>query len=238
MTDYNYKEFSTGEYELTKFGGPKMGTAAPRGRVRNLAGEEVDLLDFKGDFLVMELGSITCPLFQGRRDGMANLMVKYPRVDFNVLYVREAHPGSQYKAHETQTDKHANAVALCDDYQEPREILVDDFDGTMHRAYGSFPNAVFIINRNGCVVYKSSWNNATATGRALENLVNGRAAAGEAMFVPVKPSVSLRILRKAGKGATADFFRGLPHLIWVNLIRRNILLLLGKKPDVLPDVKC
>ncbi|MDQ7071975.1 MAG: hypothetical protein Q9M48_14810 [Rhodobacterales bacterium] len=204
----------------------------------SLSGETVELLDFEGAFLVLELGSITCPLFQGRRPAMTELVAQYPEAHFRVLYIREAHPGGHYGAHGNAEDKQARAQALRADYDEGREIVVDDFAGTAHRAYGSFPNAVFIINRNGCVVYKSSWNNAKATGRALENLMNGRAAAGEALFFPVRPDVSFRILRKAGKGALPDFLRSLPHLIRVNFIRRNLLLLLGKAPDVLPDTRC
>jgi hypothetical protein len=238
MPGYNYDEFATAHYDLQNFDGPEPGSHAPDARVHTLDGTEKNILDFDADFLVLELGSITCPLFQGRRGAMGKNVAKYPQAKFSILYVREAHPGSIHRGHKTQADKNANACALRDDDHEEREILIDDLDGTAHKAFGSFPNAMFIINRNGCVVYKNSWNNTGATARALDNLVNGKPAAGEAMFRPVRFDIVLRTLRRAGKGAASDFFKGLPHLIWNNLVLRNIRLLLGRSPRIDPNMKC
>ena len=105
MSDYNYAEFSTGDYNLDQFFGPRLGTKAPDFTLENANGHKVNLLDFKGDFLVLEMGSITCPLFQGRRETMSGLIEKHPHVDFSVLYVREAHPGKNIGAHQNIDDK-------------------------------------------------------------------------------------------------------------------------------------
>jgi len=196
------------------------------------------LLDFDGDFLVLEMGSLTCPLFQGRRPGMVGLDSRNDNVSFAILYVREAHPGDLISAHATAADKQACARRLIEDEGEQRRVFVDDLEGTVHAAYGSYPNSVFIINSRGCVVYASDWNNPSATGRALEALLDGRPAQVRAYFRPVPPSVSLRVLGAGGKGAMADFLRGLPRLIWANLIRRNLRLLLNRDIGVAPDTGC
>jgi hypothetical protein len=36
-------------------------------------------------------------------------------------------------------------------------LLVDDLKGTVHRAYGEMPNMVYIIDKQGKVVYKAMW---------------------------------------------------------------------------------
>ena len=146
MWDYNYDEFSTGDYNLNQFHGPDVGTKAPDFALKTPLGDEASLLDFDGDFLVLELGSITCPLFQGRREPMSDLVKKYSNVSFAVLYVREAHPGSKIPQHQSFEDKQLQAKALQEQDGEERLILIDGLDGIAHKAYGSFPNSVYIIN--------------------------------------------------------------------------------------------
>jgi hypothetical protein len=197
----------------------------------------VQTLDFEGEFLVLEMGSITCPLFQGRRGGMSGLIKQYPKVSFAVLYVREAHPGSSIGAHKDFVEKKARANKLVND-GEGRRILVDDVEGTVHSAYGSYPNAVFIINKNGCVVFRSDWNIPTATGRAIELLLSGKPAHVKSYFRPARLDIVIKTLRASGKGSVGDFLKGLPMLIWKNLIRRNFLLLLNREPQIRPDSDC
>ncbi|WP_299347235.1 deiodinase-like protein [uncultured Maritalea sp.] len=237
MSDYNYAEFSTGDYNLDQFFGPRLGTKAPDFTLENANGHKVNLLDFKGDFLVLEMGSITCPLFQGRRETMSGLIEKHPHVDFSVLYVREAHPGKNIGAHQNIDDKKECANRLVND-GERRRVLVDDFEGTVHGAYGSYPNAVFIINKNGCIVFRAYWNNPDATGRALSQLLAGKPANVKSYFRPVRPDIAIKTLRDGGKGSVVDFFKGLPFLIWKNLIRRNFLLAFNREPQIRPDIKC
>jgi len=100
------------------------------------------------------------------------------------------------------------------------------------------PNAVFIINRNGCVVFRSEWNNPAATRKALIALKAGRNVRVKSYFRPAVPTVALRTLAHAGKGASADFFKGLPKLIWVNAIKRNLRLLFNRQVAGSRDTAC
>jgi len=238
MMTYNYQSFDPKAYDLVNFRGPQPGSKAPGFEVVLATGGVVRLAEFDGDFLVLEMGSLTCPLFQGRRPAMARLDRTQADVSFAVLYVREAHPGDKIGAHQTMADKQRCAQRLVTDEGEARRVLVDDIDGTVHAAYGSYPNSVFIINRNGCVVYASDWNNPATTGKALALLKAGKPALLRAWFKPVPPQVSLRVLGNGGRGSMADFLRGLPRLIWGNLIRRNLRLLLGRPAGVAPDAQC
>jgi len=238
MTEYNYDKFAGSHYDLINFTGPDTGSKAPDGELSRIDGSTRRLLDFAGRFLVLEMGSITCPLFQSRRDIMGQLPGEFPDVDFAVLYAREAHPGAHIGAHNNMDDKVRQATLLRDGDGEAREILIDGIDGTLHSVYGGYPNAVFIINAKGCVVYRSAWNNPPATRRALGQLMAGKSVASEGYFLPANPRQAWRTLKQAGKGSGADFARSFPSLFWKNLVRRNFLLAIGKRPRVDPDTTC
>jgi hypothetical protein len=47
-----------------------------------------------------------------------------------------------------------------------------------------------------------------------------------------------RTMGRSGKGSFFDFLKGLPVLIWKNLIRRNFLLLINRRPAIGPDADC
>jgi len=238
MNDYHYDRFTAAAYDLDGFDWPGLGKKAPNGEVTTLSGNRQSLLDFSGDFLVLELGSITCPLFQSRRGFMSDLVEQNPNVDFAILYVREAHPGVDICQHKDFTEKNAMAAKLHNEDGENRPILIDDIHGSNHKAFGSYPNSVFIINRSGCVVYRSDWNNPGATGNALKRLLSGQPAGGQGMFLPAKPPIAIATLRRAGGHALKDFLFDLPKLIWKNAIKRNLRVLFGAKTPILPDHVC
>lgn len=238
MAGYNYTKFNTEDYDFKQFRGPALGHKIPNVTAKTLDGKPQLIADFSGTYLVLEMGSMTCPLYQGRRKIMEPLQQLHPDVTHAVLYVREAHPGDIVSAHLTADDKRACAQRLQSQWGESRQIWVDDLDGTVHQALGGFPNAVFIFNGNGCLVYRSVWNNPRATARALTDLKRGKVPRQEGIFLPPVPAVSIAVLRAGGKGAALDFFRGLPKLIWENLIKRNLRHMFGKRVAVDPRVEC
>jgi len=238
MTDYNYDNFSHKEYDLSNFTGPLPGEKAPDAILQTPNGSPHRLLDFASEFLVIELGSVTCPLFQSRRKTMAGLSKAHPLIEFVVLYIREAHPGAKIRQHQSLKDKISNAQKLDDGSGDQREILVDDIKGSTHQAYGGFPNAVYIVNSNGCIVFSSDWNDAEATGKALELLLAGKAANVRSFFKPAKPGVGMKTFKQSGKGAGRDFLMGFPVLFWQNMIKRNWRVLWGKQALVKPNSHC
>lgn len=230
MNSYNYDEFSTDDYDFESVIGPDVGDKAPDFQLITTDGETKSLLDFSGDFLVLEMGSITCPLFQSRRTIMEPLNHQ-SNVSCAVLYVREAHPGAKIQSHKSSEEKTACAIRLKNEDGETRTVFIDGLDGHAHQAYGSMPNAVFVINKNGCVVFRSEWNNPSATRKAVQALIEGRAVTAKSYFRPAVPKIVLKTLGKAGKGSALDFFKGLPFLIWKNIIKHNLRLLFNR-PNV------
>ena len=99
---------------------------------------------------------------------------------FFIVYAREAHPGENYPHHTSLEQKLAHARTLRDLEQiQEIPILVDDFAGTMHRAYGLLPNMTYLIDRDGIVVYKSDWGDAQEIDGVCASLVRRRRNEGE-----------------------------------------------------------
>jgi hypothetical protein len=111
--------------------------------------------------------------------------------EFFTIYVREPHPGENYGPHRNFEQKLKSARDCCDQDRIQTPILVDDLEGTVHRLYGSMPNMIYIIDKNGRIAYKAMWTDHEEIASVLTNLV----VAGqlEAKGVRVKPSYTERI---------------------------------------------
>jgi hypothetical protein len=101
---------------------------------------------------------------------------RHPEVGWVFLYTREAHPGERVGHHDTFGTKLARARLLRDELGIRRPILVDDLDGSAHRAYGSLPNMSWVFARGGRVVYKANWTNAANVEGFLERFLAARAS--------------------------------------------------------------
>ena len=135
MGGNNYSKFEATTYDLNHFSGRQPGRKAPDATLASLSDVLQRLLDFTGNFLVLETGSITCPLFQGRRGGMAKPRQQFPDTIFAIPYVREAHPGEIRPKHKSEVGKIANAQAPKPEDEEGRMILIGSPEGA---AWGFF----------------------------------------------------------------------------------------------------
>ena len=222
MTEYNYDAFSPDNYNLQSADGPEVGETAPDFELETHDGKKQRLLDFKGECLVLELGSMTCPLFLTRQDSMEKIAQDFPQVTSAILYVREAHPGVDIPGHKNIEDKKSCASLLKSEFDDPRTILVDSVEGEAHLAYGSMPNAVYIIDKAGIVRFKAPWNNSQTTRKALKLVLAGKPAKMKSYFKPAKPWVVISTARRAGKGSGKDFALGFPRLVWNVLLKNNL----------------
>jgi hypothetical protein len=67
------------------------------------------------------------------------------------IYTREAHPAENYRHHRSMDDNRRNARAYLEHSKLRRQILLDDLEGTAHRAYGLLPNVTWIVGRGGMI---------------------------------------------------------------------------------------
>ena len=132
------------------------------------------------------------------------------------LYTREAHPGEHYRHHGSMDDKRAVARAFLKQCRVGRQILLDDLDGTAHKAYGMLPNMSWIIGRGGLILYKAAWTDAGDLEDALDRALDGQARRIKDKLVPfyserfswrTRDDDSFRQgLERAGPQAVRDFY--------------------------------
>ncbi|MEM9623368.1 MAG: deiodinase-like protein, partial [Pseudomonadota bacterium] len=145
-SDYNYNHFAASQYHHGTFSGPQVGEPAIDFALYDTDGNRHALSDYRGQYVVIETGSLTCPQYISRIEPMTSLQAAHPEVTFLTLYVREAHPGSKIARHERYEDKTALASRVQLEEPETRTILVDELAGPVHQSYGAWPNMVYIID--------------------------------------------------------------------------------------------
>lgn len=220
-TVYNYKHFKAKHYNFKKFNGPDLGEPAPDFAAYTVLGNKVALSDYFGKPIVLETGSITCPIYVGEIKAMKKIVREFPEVQFLVMYVREAHPGERTPAHRSLEHKIQCASKLSEKRNEERTVLIDDVDGTGHKLYGNFPNSVYVIDADGNVAWKSQWNR---TEELRENLV--RIWKGEKTIPPKKllldkpERITFSALFDGGFVALFDFLLNFPALVIHRMFKR------------------
>lgn len=212
-TLYNYRRFRVKHHPSGGLPGPLPGEAAVDFEATLLDGQPVRLSEFFGRTLVLETGSLTCPHYVGNIAPMLALAEDFPEAQFLVLYVREAHPGERIQPHTSLIDKLSMARRLTSEECENRLVLVDDLVGTAHRAYGEFPNMVYVIDGEGRVVHRSQWANRENIARVLQELRRQEpVATRESYGFNVDKRHLFPTLRRAGRRAILDFLREIPRM--------------------------
>ena len=119
---------------------PRVGECAKDFTALGLDGKPIKLSDFKGKRIILETGSVTCPMFGDNIEGMNRVAEQFTDENtvFLMLYVREAHPGGKMPAHQSQGDKISAASSTAELAHPNRIFLVDDIEGSIHRGGGSF----------------------------------------------------------------------------------------------------
>lgn len=226
--DYNYQRFRISNYDYEKFPGPKAGDKMLDFKLHTLEGREVKLSDYAGRWLVVETGSLTCPMYVKNIRPIDKLTAKYPDVAFVVVYVREAHPGSRRGAHADLQEKTALAEEMKAEFKENREVLVDSVDGDMHKAYGSFPNMVYIIDPEGTVVYRCDWSFAKKIDAVLQNRpeINDQE---RVVIITAAPWIMIPVTLKGGWDALWDLVIELPGVI-IGHLKVDIARFFGRTP--------
>lgn len=144
--------------------------------------------------------------------------------EFFIIYVREAHPGENFPHHTSWEQKLAHARKLGDLERVKIPILVDDLQGTTHRAYGLLPNMVYLVDRDGTVVYKSDWTDAAELDGMCESLIRldemnaqqvpiiRKGISERLHWIAMDPALRERVYRRSGEKAIKDFFNARGYL--------------------------
>jgi peroxiredoxin len=232
MTDeeraYNLEEFTAAASTQTNPGetmAAKVGVAAPDFEASTLDGAVIRLSDFRGErHVVMMTGAVTSPMCAFEVPAVNQLQKDFDdkEVSFFLLYTRESHPAENYGAHNSFEQKLAYARDLkrLENIQFP--ILVDHLDGRIHRAYGVWPNALFVVHKDGRLIFRSNMANDRELRQFLVDLIAAENAAAEGRVQHLQYSERVlpheadqathrRVYERAGPKAFEDYWAKRPQ---------------------------
>src|SRR5918994_2198934 len=136
------------------------------------------------------------------------------QIGFLTLYVREAHPGDRYAQPQTVDEK----LRLAREYRNrdsiPWPVVVDDIDGTLHRALDAKPNAAYLVDIDGHIAQRVLWSNdERGLRRAILALLEHREPGQhESRLIPTLAGLGCMypVLEGAGQKALDDLKREVP----------------------------
>lgn len=172
---------------------PAPGERLPEVEILTIEGERVVLSTLLGRRpAVLQVGSVSCPVFRYRRHGIERLVRDFgDRVAFVVLYTREAHPvGSPSPYSEEEWDPWINRLArvrvpAAETEEERRRraelvrrrleltpvVVVDPGGDPGWRALGRAPSAAFVVDGDGRVIARQLWVRPRELRRVLRDLI-------------------------------------------------------------------
>jgi peroxiredoxin len=232
MTDeertYNSEEFTAAATAPTNPGetlAAKVGVAAPDFEAPTLDGNIVRLNDFRGKrHVVMMTGAVTSPMCAFEVPAFNRLQQEFEGrdVSFLLLYTRESHPAENYAAHSSFEQKlsYARELQRLEDVRFP--IIVDHLDGRIHRAYGVWPNALFVIHKDGRLIFRGNMANDHELVQVLDDLLAAEKAAADGKVTHLQYSERVlphvadqathrRVYERAGPKAFEDYWAKRPQ---------------------------
>lgn len=226
---YRYEHFRTRQlfHDLTfSLSALRAGQDFPDFDLETTDGERARRKDLihEGPVLLIT-ASITCPNTQASMDGAKRLYSEFgDDVRFVMVDVREAHPGVNYPQPASFDEKVRHASDLKSLYELPWVVAIDDIDGGLDRQLDGKPNAAWIIDGEGQVIFRSHWvADERGLRRALKAVQRGEAPPrrrSSAMVLPVARAMGSAddVLGRAGQPAGRDMWRaGFPIAIAAKL---------------------
>jgi hypothetical protein len=198
---------------------PKPGDRLPEFDLTDVNGNRLRREDLTGRPVLLVTGSFTCPMTASSDPILKDLHGRFgSEIEFVTLYVREAHPGEHRDQAETATEKTRAARALKERDDLPWRVLVDDPHGSLHQRLDKKPNAAYLADRRGTIVFRSLWaGDEKGVRQALEAVARGERppeAESTRRLVPMARGVGTmrEMTRRAGPRAQQDLWRAAPPM--------------------------
>jgi hypothetical protein len=135
-------------------------------------GKTYRLSDDAGKVRVFMFGSITNPPARFQLPLWEALQQKFDtnQVRLFMIYGRELHPGDQktyrdYPAPKSEHEKLAYAQELGNTVRIP--VLVDGLNDAVSDLYGRAPNAAYVVDKDGTLIFRGTW----ADSRKIEHIL-------------------------------------------------------------------
>ena len=216
-SEYRYKHFTTKllfrDLRFVKESAAP-GDSFPSFELVTTNGDRLVNGDVFGDKPVLVIfGSMTCPNTASAAPSVQALYEEFgDRIDFIMLYVREAHPGEYVTQAETMEEKLKHARVLKEFFDIQWTVAADNIDGDLHRALDPKPNSAFLMNSEGIILFRSLWvADREAMHQALFAAAAGRVPEvkqSEALFGPVTRAMGQvqAVMERGGPQAVRDLW--------------------------------
>lgn len=203
----------------------RVGALAPDFELPDLQGRQVCLSQFRGkSHVVLMFGNLTCGAtatqLRAGKPTVRSLYTRYRQKGFKffLIYSRETHPGEYVRQTNSMDERRKNALRLRKEEKVNFPSLVDSIDNRVRNLYHGWSNGIFVINKDGLLVFKSAWTYGPEVAQMLHDLYAWERA--EARNELVRFCYSERIVgllrdkkissivhRRAGPQAARDFAR-------------------------------
>jgi peroxiredoxin len=194
---------------------------APDFSIFDLEEQRVRLSDYHGKrHVVFAFGCITAPIFVNDIPEFNRLRRSFndQDIEFLIIYVREAHAAENYRSHASLEQKIAHAQDLQRLENLEVRLLVDTLEGDAHQLYGTRPNAVWGVNKDGRIFYKATSLIPDDLELVLRRLVDSEALKLEGghirqmyseswLQLGIRRPVHERVLDRAGPSARKEVSR-------------------------------
>ena len=77
-------------------------------------------------------------------------------VEFFIVYLREAHPNSQYPQPTTFDARQGIAKTMCSKLDLSIPTVIDGLDNKVGRDYAGFPDRLYLVGRDGKIAFKGA----------------------------------------------------------------------------------
>lgn len=153
----------------------RVGTMAPDFELATTDGGSIRLSDKRGRIAVFMFVAMTCPPARTQVDLWTELHDNFDpeQVEMFFVYSRERHPGERgyqdFRQTTTTDERMAYAKMMSGITDVP--IAVDPADEPTLKDYGIVPNAAFVIDREGYIVFKSQWADVHKIREVIDQLL-------------------------------------------------------------------
>jgi hypothetical protein len=169
-------------------------------------------------------GSVTCGAtatqLRAGKPSTRSLYTRYKKkgFEFFLIYTKEPHPGEKIPQPTTIEGRVKNAVRLKQEEKINFPILIDTTDNAVRNAYRGWANGIFVVNKDGVLVFRSSWTHGPELAQVLHDLYAWEKAQARNELVRLcyserlvgllrNKKISANVHRRAGPQAADDFAR-------------------------------
>jgi hypothetical protein len=160
---------------------PDVGSPVPNVKIAELNDRAFIPTNYKGHVLVLEFGSLSCPVFRDHVQEMEKLRAaEGPRAFFLLVYTREAFPTGDKDVQrnkdqdisvsdaKTLEERKTQAAETQQKLQIAMPVAIDSMDDAVSNAFGTFPNGAVVIGKDGNIAALEHWTNPESLRRAID----------------------------------------------------------------------